>query len=68
MILKILEDGPILVIKDDQSTPMMALCRCGNSKNNPYCDGSHKGCGFKADGDVIVIDDNGGWVTEQIEL
>ena len=26
----------------------IALCRCGASKNRPFCDGTHKDCGFES--------------------
>jgi len=26
----------------------VALCRCGETKTRPFCDGSHKTCGFQA--------------------
>lgn len=26
----------------------VALCRCGQTKNRPFCDGSHRDCGFSA--------------------
>jgi CDGSH-type Zn-finger protein len=25
----------------------IALCRCGGSKNTPFCDGAHGMCGFR---------------------
>ena len=53
------ENGPIVVsgitsIKDSagdlEAKPVMALCRCGASKNKPFCDGSHKAIDFKSRG------------------
>jgi CDGSH-type Zn-finger protein len=38
-------EGNILETKTDFS-----LCRCGHSKDKPWCDGSHKEAGFQAAG------------------
>lgn len=29
--------------------PAVALCRCGQSSRRPFCDGTHKTCGFVSD-------------------
>ena len=53
-----LADGPLiltgnLTIKNGSgrvawSGTEVALCRCGASKNKPFCDGSHRDVGFKS--------------------
>jgi len=27
----------------------IALCRCGQSSTKPFCDGTHRQCGFRGD-------------------
>lgn len=48
-------EGPVTVVDAEGNQyaigadkPAIALCRCGESKNRPFCDGSHKACGFDA--------------------
>ena len=43
-----LVDGEGNQFEMDSSKPAVALCRCGASGNRPFCDGSHKGCGFES--------------------
>lgn len=33
----------------DTAKPSLALCRCGQSSRRPFCDGTHKSCGFESD-------------------
>ena len=35
--------------------PRLSLCRCGHSKNKPFCDGAHKEAGFTAPGLEIEV-------------
>jgi CDGSH-type Zn-finger protein len=28
---------------------VISLCRCGQSKNKPFCDSTHKECGFQSE-------------------
>jgi CDGSH-type Zn-finger protein/uncharacterized Fe-S cluster protein YjdI len=58
LTIKPLPDGPLLVEgnltictgsgRTAWQGNSTALCRCGASKNKPFCDGSHKAAGFKS--------------------
>jgi len=57
--IKVRKNGSLLVIGDfllvdhegreiprPVGKPNVALCRCGQSANKPFCDSTHKTCGF----------------------
>ena len=57
--VKALPDGPLQLkgeceVQDAQGNVIpgkggdIYLCRCGQSANKPFCDGSHKRVGFKS--------------------
>jgi CDGSH iron-sulfur domain-containing protein 3 len=56
--IKILDNGPLVVSGDfhlgdslENEYPKkekVFLCRCGQSINKPFCDGSHKKAGFES--------------------
>jgi len=42
---------PVTVVGADGTAvtkPKASFCRCGHSKNKPFCDGSHREAGFQA--------------------
>ena len=54
--INIIDNGPILVKGETIVTKngeklevneQYALCRCGQTNNQPYCDGAHNKCNFK---------------------
>jgi CDGSH-type Zn-finger protein/uncharacterized Fe-S cluster protein YjdI len=55
-VIRIRENGPLAVVADLRivnEAPMIraTLCRCGRSKNKPFCDSAHVAMGFKASGE-----------------
>ena len=61
LIIRCRENGPLLITGAVQvvdhagnvfpippGKDTVALCRCGTSQNKPFCDGSHRTCGFQA--------------------
>jgi CDGSH-type Zn-finger protein len=61
LVIRCRENGPLVIegpviVTDHQGNAFplppgkdkVALCRCGHSKTRPFCDGSHRSCGFQA--------------------
>ena len=51
----LLVEGPVTILDQNGNAfvipagkPAVALCRCGQSSNKPFCDGTHRNCGFVA--------------------
>lgn len=49
----LLVEGPVTIVDangnrfpTNPDKPAVALCRCGQTANKPFCDGAHKTCGF----------------------
>jgi CDGSH-type Zn-finger protein len=53
VVIEAAENGPYLVKVDKEI--LTALCRCGASKNKPYCDGAHAKIGFKASKATVKV-------------
>ncbi len=51
--IKATKNGPNLVVVD--GTVQFALCRCGHSKNKPFCDGAHHAAKFEAEEKELEI-------------
>jgi CDGSH-type Zn-finger protein len=65
MKITMAQNGPLLIeahearlTKDGKEEVIrrktIALCRCGQSLNKPFCDGAHKKCEFI--GDVVELE------------
>lgn len=58
VVVKVRENGPLLItgpvqvvdhlgnVFDLGGKDSVALCRCGQSARKPFCDGTHRTCGF----------------------
>lgn len=59
--VRVLENGPLavratLAIDGSPAGYRATLCRCGQSKRKPFCDGSHTAAGFAASGEPATKD------------
>lgn len=60
-VARVRENGPLAIaaqiaLEGQGDFFRVTLCRCGASKNKPFCDGSHAAAGFAATGEPPVVD------------
>ena len=60
-VVRIRENGPLAVqadmdIEGHGACYRATLCRCGASKNKPFCDSSHSAANFVATGEPVAVD------------
>ena len=60
-LIQVRENGPLgfrgqLTVDGKPIGTRATLCRCGESKNKPFCDGTHKVVGFTATGEPVTGD------------
>jgi CDGSH-type Zn-finger protein/uncharacterized Fe-S cluster protein YjdI len=77
--MRVLENGPLALhaqvhFADGEVALRATLCRCGASKNKPFCDGSHTAAGFTATGEPAAQESpplaaRGGalWITPRLD-
>lgn len=61
-VVRVRENGPLAFHAElnlagataESCSTRATLCRCGQSKSKPYCDGSHNAAGFAASGEPIT--------------
>ncbi len=52
-------EGPYVIDEDEleEHGGNIAICQCGLSDNQPYCDGSHQSCADEEEGVVYRYED-----------
>ena len=55
-------EGGNFVLLDSEGKPFdlggrtaISICRCGQTKNQPFCDGTHGSCGFESKVTAIAL-------------
>jgi len=73
-IVTVEKNGPLTIRADYRlngekpDSPRVMLCRCGATKREPYCDGSHKEIGFCEQGDVKTFNQDEKQIAGVLEI